>query len=152
VQLPHFPSGAVTTAEREAQVLALADAGKLKLKPHALAKLLAKLALDLVHYAYGRNEPPPAKLLRRALALSADHTIGFGRSTPACTMTAPDEMEKLAERLCNVGQGTAPPLSASRIKGELGREIQRKTLRNWRREDDYWTHYWDEPPPRSKRT
>ena len=122
-----------------------------------LRHVLRKMTLDLVCASFPENHPPPdaiVELLRRALDLPKDHEIG---GWPLTAGTRDDrggvdhEMWATAMQFDHeyrIEHDECMPLRelARRVKERLGREPDRKSLRRWREQPDYWAEYSDELP------
>jgi hypothetical protein len=119
--------------------------------------VLRKLALDLMCANFPDGHPPPdalVTLMQRALDLPEKHVVG---AWPLEAGTwddrgDPDYEARVAAmeldlRYIEDNAGKHMPLRElqRRLKGKLGREFDRKSLRQWRNEEEYWLGLWHSP-------
>ena len=140
-----------TAEEMAAKLAAVYDAQRSQppsrwpIKQH----VLRKLTLDLVCASYPEGHPPPSaivELLRRALDLPESHEVG---TWPLIAGLRDDrggtdhEMRAAAqlideEHLVEHDEYMPVYRLAQLVEGKLGRKPDRKSLRKWRDEPDYW--------------
>ncbi|MGX1348223.1 hypothetical protein AB7M49_001799 [Bradyrhizobium elkanii] len=141
------------TVEEKARALAAVQAKpERKMPSHVLRKLLLDLVVDITPL----DEPVPETLialLRDELGLPANHQVGGWPVTAGMhdDRGKPDHEARECASLVDLDyidkHGKYMPLRTlvREVKAKLGREPDRKSVRNWRASSDYWAHRWSPP-------
>jgi hypothetical protein len=153
----HQPHGTVEEQTARLAAIYAEQRGKPLNRWRPKRHVLRKLALDLMCANFPEGRPPPealVTLMRRALDLPEDHEVCSWPVAAGAWDDRGDPDHKARSAAMQIDleyienhAGQHMPLRElqRRLKAELGRKLDRKSLRRWRKNEAYWLGLWHPP-------